>query len=484
MRRKFTVFVSSTFEDLQEHRRQAIAAVVARGHLPIAMEFFPADYRTSESHISEMIQQSDIVIVIVGQEPGSKMPDGTRFVRFEYELARSLKKSILGFVCPSSVVSKSRLHRDVVTLRNRLMKSRSLVATYDPDSPKTLYASVSDALYHNTERLEKDPTLGWIRAKHYHELEQFGQLDKAVSQSSPFMDLIGQLASYRSAAKKSSEYEFEKRELARAFWKMCLPGIDQRSGIRKLFFENSSTVHYCAEEFMHLLNSKKYYSTTMPDRMALFTNSALTYLRFRLEPPESRLRQDRVELFPKAHFRESYGEAFGELEGSPEMPAMVFHKFGFELDPPAKKNVVELARGIRRTLGQRQGLILMSSTQISLSGNIYQGPIVNSYLNCLFKRSLFLSEVPIVLMAGASKLTGKFDPTRTFPVCGGDVSWEAFLSAAPACICLAVNREEDEKRIVAYFRKRGLCRHYRFKEEGPLILILYNEAFNKLSGIG
>jgi len=42
--RKLQIFVSSTYEDLVEHRLAAIEAILAAGHIPAAMEqFTPGD---------------------------------------------------------------------------------------------------------------------------------------------------------------------------------------------------------------------------------------------------------------------------------------------------------------------------------------------------------------------------------------------------------------------------------------------------------
>ena len=43
MNKKYTVFLSSTYDDLREERREVIHALLELGCIPCGMEAFPAD---------------------------------------------------------------------------------------------------------------------------------------------------------------------------------------------------------------------------------------------------------------------------------------------------------------------------------------------------------------------------------------------------------------------------------------------------------
>jgi hypothetical protein len=58
------VFISSTFEDLKEHREQAERAAKAAGFSPRMMEYFPASGdKLSLPKCLEMVDQAEVVAV-------------------------------------------------------------------------------------------------------------------------------------------------------------------------------------------------------------------------------------------------------------------------------------------------------------------------------------------------------------------------------------------------------------------------------------
>lgn len=70
-RRKYQVFVSSTFEDLREERERAVWEVLKCGHVPVGMENFSASDDRGWETISRTIDESDYYIVIVAGRYGS-----------------------------------------------------------------------------------------------------------------------------------------------------------------------------------------------------------------------------------------------------------------------------------------------------------------------------------------------------------------------------------------------------------------------------
>jgi len=42
MDKRYQVFVSSTYDDLQEERKQVVQVLLEMGHIPAGMELFPA----------------------------------------------------------------------------------------------------------------------------------------------------------------------------------------------------------------------------------------------------------------------------------------------------------------------------------------------------------------------------------------------------------------------------------------------------------
>jgi Domain of unknown function (DUF4062) len=98
-KRKLQVFLSSTYEDLIDHRLAAMEAVLAAGHIPAAMEQFSPGDETAWEKITAWIDESDAFILILGGRYGSVEPkSGKSFVQLEYEYASERKKPFFALV--------------------------------------------------------------------------------------------------------------------------------------------------------------------------------------------------------------------------------------------------------------------------------------------------------------------------------------------------------------------------------------------------
>ena len=95
--RRYQVFVSSTFADLQEERQRVLHALLELGCFPAGMEFFPADSSDAWNFIASMIDDSDYYVLILGGRYGSLTPDGVSFTQAEYEYAGA-RKPVLVFL--------------------------------------------------------------------------------------------------------------------------------------------------------------------------------------------------------------------------------------------------------------------------------------------------------------------------------------------------------------------------------------------------
>src|SRR5690242_13483656 len=75
MARTCSVFISSTAEDLKEHRLAARDAVLAVGLSPVMMEYFAAGSGPPLSECLTRVSPCDLVIVLVAQRYGWVPPD-------------------------------------------------------------------------------------------------------------------------------------------------------------------------------------------------------------------------------------------------------------------------------------------------------------------------------------------------------------------------------------------------------------------------
>lgn len=88
MRKKYQVFVSSTYNDLIEERKIIKKALLEKGCIPVGMEEFPAADLNVMDYIKEQLDNSDYCILILGGSLGSiDKSTGKSFTLLEYEYA-------------------------------------------------------------------------------------------------------------------------------------------------------------------------------------------------------------------------------------------------------------------------------------------------------------------------------------------------------------------------------------------------------------
>ena len=88
MPRKYQVFVSSTYVDMQSERQAAVEAILAAGCIPAGMELFCAGDESQWEVIQRWIDDSDIFLLLLGGRYGSIEPaTGKSYTHREYDHA-------------------------------------------------------------------------------------------------------------------------------------------------------------------------------------------------------------------------------------------------------------------------------------------------------------------------------------------------------------------------------------------------------------
>ncbi|MFJ7289236.1 DUF4062 domain-containing protein [Curtobacterium sp. NPDC098951] len=98
MDRFYRVFVSSTFTDLEEERREVMQALLELDCMPAGMELFPSSNAQQWDIIERVLKTCDYYVVVVGGRYGSISEEGISYTEKEYELAETLGIPILGFL--------------------------------------------------------------------------------------------------------------------------------------------------------------------------------------------------------------------------------------------------------------------------------------------------------------------------------------------------------------------------------------------------
>src|SRR3954447_11068713 len=98
MDKRYQVFISSTFTDLIDERREVTQALLEMDCLPAGMELFPAGDTDQWTLIKRVIEQSDYYLVIVGGRYGSTTEEGISYTEKEYDYAVEIGIPVMGFV--------------------------------------------------------------------------------------------------------------------------------------------------------------------------------------------------------------------------------------------------------------------------------------------------------------------------------------------------------------------------------------------------
>ena len=98
MENRYQVFVSSTYQDLQEERQEVMQALLELECIPAGMELFPAANQDQWTLIKKVIDDCDYYILISAGRYGSIGPDGVGYTEMEYRYALEKGKPIMAFL--------------------------------------------------------------------------------------------------------------------------------------------------------------------------------------------------------------------------------------------------------------------------------------------------------------------------------------------------------------------------------------------------
>jgi hypothetical protein len=175
--RRYQVFISSTFADLELERQKVLQSILEMKAFPAGMELFPSADDEQWSFIQREIESSDYYLVIVAGKYGSIAADGRSFTEKEYDYAVSLNKYTMGFLARNlldlkgSQLEQDPARREKLELFRAKVSSNRLVKFYD--NPADLKALVMQSLMH---AFQMRPQEGWARAKNARRMEDLEEI--------------------------------------------------------------------------------------------------------------------------------------------------------------------------------------------------------------------------------------------------------------------------------------------------------------------
>lgn len=167
--RKFSIFISSTYEDLKNERQALMGVALENNFIPVGMEQFHAAPTDQWNVITKMIDECDFYLLVIGGRYGSiDKETGISYTEKEYDYAKSKGLPVLVLIKRPSAIAASEQDTgdDKFVKMKKLEEFRKKV---EGDGNTVDYFTNIDSLkYVASPTLSKaisyaDENAGWVR---------------------------------------------------------------------------------------------------------------------------------------------------------------------------------------------------------------------------------------------------------------------------------------------------------------------------------
>lgn len=491
--RKYQVFISSTFSDLAVRRQEAIDVIVDAGHIPVALERYPAADDNVPGVVKKTITRCQLYILILGHRYGSISPDGRRsFTELEYEFARENGLTILPFVMHDEDVAelrgklrKSRKAADKVEQQNEeaFVRFRNRVMAADQHYCRVFRKDIGDFKYHAVKSLTKAEDecklRGWVREP---EEDEFRGALASISRNPFIIDVVQALSSLEILDKRVIKEDASKEALARCFGDLYLQQIIEKRC--SLFFESGSTLAYVAEEVGPALSKALKLDENGIPEVGVSTNNVLAYLLLWLK------HRIPCTLFPWGAPETTYGASLGPLDiDIHSTPAPAYPPRA--LDSTAQMEIEKLMQSVTNVPRWTQNTLLLGATsglqmtgkfnlkeRASATSGISEcgGPHVGSYKNKVFKRFMYQSKYPLMIFLTADKIDCEIEIGKCHFMFDNLEAWETFMREYPLAFGIGCDNRDRQKRI-SFFKNFGFEPAFRQTATDKVAFIARNQRF-------
>lgn len=163
MDKRYQVFVSSTYLDLQDERKEVMQALLELDCIPAGMELFPASNDDQWTLIKKVIDDCDYYVLILAGRYGSVNEEGIGYTEMEYRYALETKKPIISFLyknpgdIPSSKTEETQEGKERLKLFRELTQKKM---TKYWTNPFDLGSVVSRSMI---TLIKTYPATGWVK---------------------------------------------------------------------------------------------------------------------------------------------------------------------------------------------------------------------------------------------------------------------------------------------------------------------------------
>ncbi|MBV16878.1 MAG: hypothetical protein CMO05_05310 [Thalassospira sp.] len=191
--KRYQVFISSTFEDLQEERRAVQDVVISTGDFPVQMESFPAADENQFEFIKTLISQCDYYVLIIAGRYGAIDEEGISYTHKEFRYAVS--KEIPVLVMLHGARDKIALGKSEET---EIGKSKlvEFVAEAEFNRLRKTWTSIGDLKLAVREALDNAKATksraGWVRGDSLANVDALSEINKLRKQIADYEETLGE----------------------------------------------------------------------------------------------------------------------------------------------------------------------------------------------------------------------------------------------------------------------------------------------------
>ena len=164
MDKKYTVFLSSTYNDLREERNEVVHALLELGCIPCGMEYFPSDDNEQFEFIKSIIDECDYYLLIIAGRYGTIGKNGKSYTEMEYRYAMKQKIPIAVFIYDNiekislDKSEKESIGREKLETFIKFASKGKLVKYWS--GKEDLAGKVSRSM---VSLIKRHPAIGWVR---------------------------------------------------------------------------------------------------------------------------------------------------------------------------------------------------------------------------------------------------------------------------------------------------------------------------------
>ncbi len=165
MDKKYQVFVSSTYEDLQEERKKVMEALLQMNCFPVGMEYFNASDDSQWEVIKSLIRECDYYVLIVAGRYGSIEEESWKsYTQKEFEYAIEQGVPVISFVHKHPESLPAAKYEQDPLKREKLEEFKSFVQKKLCKMWDNADGLSSQVVLSLISLIKSHPRTGWIKA--------------------------------------------------------------------------------------------------------------------------------------------------------------------------------------------------------------------------------------------------------------------------------------------------------------------------------